>query len=116
MTLIADENLHVHIVQALRDKGYEVLSIRELRPSIADIDVLEFARANQGVVMTEDKDFGELAFRDGHHDVGIILLRLSTATVEEKINLLLAAISLGHDLATHMTVISEKQTRLRVLR
>lgn len=77
MQLIANENFPGEAVKALRDTGHDVFWVRTDAPGISDRDVLEIARTENRVVLTFDKDFGELAFRFGLPAAcGILLFRV----------------------------------------
>ena len=78
--IIADENLHQHIIDCLREKGYNVYAIRTEVGGIADTDVVQVAKRFQGILITEDKDFGELVYAHGIADVHIVFLRYDTKT------------------------------------
>ncbi|HEX8521020.1 MAG TPA: DUF5615 family PIN-like protein [Tepidisphaeraceae bacterium] len=58
MRLLADENIHVEIVQQLRALGHDVISALESFPGAPDQHVLQVARAQSRVLITDDKDFG----------------------------------------------------------
>ena len=60
--IVADENIEQYGINLLRLKGYDVLSIREKHPGISDREVVAIDRSNNGILLTEDKDFGELVF------------------------------------------------------
>jgi predicted nuclease of predicted toxin-antitoxin system len=75
MTIVADENIDFVLIKQLRQKKLHILSIREENSGINDIDVLEFAFQNDALLITEDKDFGELAHRLKLPHKGILLLR-----------------------------------------
>jgi predicted nuclease of predicted toxin-antitoxin system len=77
VTFVADESLDRQIVEAVRGLGYEVLSIAESAAGITDDDVLSRANAAQSVLLTADKDFGELLFRQHRAHAGVVLLRLA---------------------------------------
>ena len=66
MIFVADESLVSPIIGAIRGLGYDVMSIAEMSPGISDTAVLAKAQAMGAVLVTADKDFGELAFRQGH--------------------------------------------------
>ena len=76
MKLLADENIDLSVVERLRNAGHEVLAVAEMEPGIPEDVVLERANTEAATLLTEDKDFGELAFRQKlvHH--GVILVRL----------------------------------------
>ncbi len=69
--------------QLLRD-GYDVASVRDLDPRMKDSDILQLAVNEQRIVITMDKDFGELVYREGLSHVGILLFRMEDATGHEK--------------------------------
>ena len=77
MRFLADENFPGPSVRLLRDAGHDVVWIRETSPGLADAAVLACAQEDTRVLLTDDKDFGELAFRIGlPATAGVILCRL----------------------------------------
>ena len=62
MNLLVDESVGKSIVDALRQNGHNVLYIAEFAPSIDDETVLHQANLNRALLLTENKDFGELVF------------------------------------------------------
>jgi predicted nuclease of predicted toxin-antitoxin system len=77
MNLLADESVDRQIVERLRQDGHNVIYVAELEPGISDETVLRRANEQGALLLTADKDFGELTFRQQliHH--GVILFRLS---------------------------------------
>ena len=67
MNLLVDESVGKSIVDALRQNGHNVLYIAEFAPSIDDEVVLHQANLNRALLLTEDKDFGELVFAKDYH-------------------------------------------------
>jgi predicted nuclease of predicted toxin-antitoxin system len=65
MRFLADENFPGDAVAALRTSGHDVLWIRTDAPGITDQDVLARSLEDARVLLTFDKDFGELAWRSG---------------------------------------------------
>jgi predicted nuclease of predicted toxin-antitoxin system len=63
MNLVADEGVDRQIVEQLRQDGHDVAYIAELAPSISDDEVLQQANDRHALLVTADKDFGELVFR-----------------------------------------------------
>lgn len=63
MNLLADENARRQIVEKLRQDGHDVLYIAEVEPSISDEAVFDRANEKAALLITGDKDFGELVFR-----------------------------------------------------
>jgi predicted nuclease of predicted toxin-antitoxin system len=114
MRLLADENLHRVIVAHLRNAGHDVISVSELSPGIPDEEVLGMANSNRCLLLTGDKDFGELAFRQNlvHH--GVLLLRLTGLQTEDKAELVLKVLEThGTELEQAFTVITPTQIRIR---
>lgn len=76
MILVADESVDRPIVERLRQDGHDTTYVAELAPSISDEDVLKEANRRSALLLTEDKDFGELVYRLGRVHAGIVLVRL----------------------------------------
>jgi len=75
-TFLADENVPIEAVEAARQAGHDLAWIKELSPGADDDTVLARSVAESRVLVTFDKDFGEMAFRQGKTATsGIILLR-----------------------------------------
>src|SRR5690242_12920851 len=76
MRLLANENFPRAAVEALRADGHDVAWIRTDAPGISDDAVLDLARGEGRVLLTFDKDFGELVLKRGARaSHGIILFR-----------------------------------------
>jgi predicted nuclease of predicted toxin-antitoxin system len=72
---LADESCDFGVVTALRAAGHDVSAICEIRPGAEDAYVLALARSEARLLLTEDKDFGVLAYAAGHKTAGVILIR-----------------------------------------
>lgn len=73
---LANENVPGEVVEAVRQSGYDVGWIAESSPGVDDDVVLGTALAEGRVLLTFDKDFGEMAFRQGKSATcGVLLLR-----------------------------------------
>ena len=64
--------------------GHDVVSVPALDPRMSDLDILALAEREARLVITMDKDFGELVFRDARGHAGVILLRLTDATGQQR--------------------------------
>ena len=87
MKLLANDSVDFGIVIRLRNEGFEVVSIAELNSGISDVDVLKIATERKLLLITEDKDFGELPHRLKHNHFGVLLIRLSEMKRKERIEL-----------------------------
>ena len=75
MRFLADESCDAAIVGALRSAGHDVNAIVELSRGATDRVVLERALADRRVLITRDKDSGELVFAAGARASGVLLIR-----------------------------------------
>ena len=75
MRFLADESCDASVVRALRSAGHDVNAIVETSRGATDRVVLDLALAEERVLVTRDKDFGELVFAAGARSSGVILLR-----------------------------------------
>lgn len=75
MRLVADENCDFSVVIDLRLAGYDVVSIAEKMPGADDDAVIDFARSERRLLVTEDKDFGQLVFAAAKQNSGVVLIR-----------------------------------------
>src|SRR6185437_1831363 len=66
MRLLVDVSAGQAVTECLRRLGHEADDVRERDPTMADVDILSWAVAEQRLVVTMDKDFGELVYRSGH--------------------------------------------------
>lgn len=73
--IILDENIDSYWIRLLRSKNYDVLSIAEKYPGITDLEVISVVKKFKGILITEDKDFGELIFAHQISGISIIFLR-----------------------------------------
>lgn len=76
MTFLADEGVDRQIVERLRLDGHQVAYVAEMSPGIMDEVVLMESRISASVLITADKDFGELVFRRRQASTGVLLIRL----------------------------------------
>lgn len=74
MNLLADEGVERQIVEGLRRGGHAVQYIAEMAPGISDDVILAHANSQQALLVTLDKDFGEMVYRQGLVHAGVILL------------------------------------------
>jgi len=76
MRWLADECVDAGVVDRLCDAGHDVLYVAEMAAGESDVRILERAQTDDRLLLTEDKDFGDLVFRSGQAIPGLVLLRL----------------------------------------
>ena len=95
MNFIADEGVEREIVDGLRAQGHEVLYVAEMSPAINDAEVLDLANKASSILITSDKVFGELVFRQQRIHQGVILIRLHGQSSQTKATTLAATRGAG---------------------
>jgi len=75
MRFLADENCDFSIVRALRAGGHDVLAVSEFQQRSVDRELMQMALSEGRILLTEDKDFGWLAFVASVKNPGVILVR-----------------------------------------
>jgi predicted nuclease of predicted toxin-antitoxin system len=114
MKLLANENCPRLVVDALSAAGHDVLWIRTAAPGLSDPDVLARAVAEARVLVTFDKDFGELAFRVGlAATCGVILLRIGLADPVVAASRLVGILGSRSDWPGHFSVVTDHRIRMR---
>jgi predicted nuclease of predicted toxin-antitoxin system len=81
---LVDECTDSQLVDLLRAEGYDVFYVMEAMRGATDDDILRKAYTEQRILLTEDKDFGELVFRLRKPAVGVILLRFNPSEEAQK--------------------------------
>lgn len=117
MKFLADENVEKPIVDMLRNGGHDVLYISEFMKRSIDEQLLERANNESRILLTNDKDFGELVYLQGKNNIGIILMRFVSERSTVKTKFMSHLINNFSDrLIGHFTVISEAKIRIRKLK
>jgi predicted nuclease of predicted toxin-antitoxin system len=113
---LADECVAAPLVAFLRTGGHDVLYIVEAAAGLSDADVITLALRERRLLLTEDKDFGDLVFRRERAVPGVVLMRIAPETPILKATRLTAAIErYGEGLFGRYTVIDEGRFRSRRL-
>jgi predicted nuclease of predicted toxin-antitoxin system len=79
MRFLADENCDFAVVRALRSDGHDVAAVSEFQQRSVDRQLMEMAYNERRILLTEDKDFGWLAFVGRLDNPGVILIRFPAA-------------------------------------
>jgi len=114
--ILANENFPGEAVKALRSGGHDVVWVRTDAPGSKDRAILEWGEAEKRLLLTFDKDFGELAYRlRMPASSGVVLFRISISsptTVAQKVK---AVLESRTDWAGYFSVIEDTQIRMRPL-
>ncbi len=114
LKLLVDVGVGKAVEEWLRDAGHDVLAIRDINPRMPDVDILALAVREQRLVITMDKDFGELVYRSGQPHAGILLLRLEGARSREKVVIIQQIFTrYANRLPSHFSVYQHRRLRIR---
>ncbi len=114
MNLVADESVDQRIIEGLRLAGHKIVSVAEEAGGSADDQVLALAETHGTVLLTADKDFGELVYRQQLAHRGVILLRQAGLSIEARVEAVRAILEAHADeVAGSLTVISPASARIR---
>lgn len=114
ITLLANENFPAPAIRKLRAAGVDVVAVSEAMPAASDKEVLEFARRKQRWVITFDRDYGDLIFREGLlPPPAILFFRQEPYPPDRPADLVLAMLSEPQQATGCMVVISEQNIRRR---
>ena len=115
--VLADENVPRVSVRHLRAAGYDIASIAEIAPGASDSDVLQIARNEQRILVTFDRDFGELIYRKAEPaPSGVVFLRFIPHSPEEAAAVVRDLLSRAEiKLSDRFTVVTRDEVRQRPL-
>lgn len=116
MRFLVDECVDAGLVAHLRSTGHDVVYMAEVAPAANDKDVMLRAQADGRVLVTDDKDFGDLVFRRGRSVPGVVLLRIDPSMHELRGARLDAAITrFGEHLLGRYAIVEAARFRTRPL-
>lgn len=116
MRILANETFPGEAVDALRDRGHDMAWVRMDAPGSTDAEVLARAQAESRLLVTLDKDFGELAFRALHPAAkGIVLFRLSAPSPGRFARAVVAALESRDDWSEYFAVVEDRRIRMTPL-
>lgn len=114
--IVCNENLSERWINLLIENGYEIFSIREHLAGISDTEVTQIAIDKNALILTEDKDFGDIVFAQDIKHVSVVLLRYNQPDYEIVSQFLLAALQEHFKSGEHcFYTITKQQVRRRKL-
>jgi Domain of unknown function (DUF5615) len=116
MRFLANENFPGDAVSELRIAGHDVVWIRADSPGMKDEDILAWSQREDRILLTFDKDFGELAYRAGlPATCGVVLFRMPMPAARSVGRDLTLRMAERDDWAGHFSVIEPGRVRMRTL-
>jgi len=114
MKFLIDESVEKPIVDWLRDQKYDVIYVAESSSGITDEEVIRLANCESRILVTNDKDFGEIIFRQGKIAQGILLIRASNEESSNKLRLVKEVLEKAKNkLEGNFIVVNEVGIRIR---
>jgi predicted nuclease of predicted toxin-antitoxin system len=114
LKIVADESVDKQIVEKLRLKGHDVVYVAELNPGTDDEVVLSYAEKATALLLTADKDFGVLVFRQRLAHSGVLLIRLAGLDADRKAELVVTTFDEhAEELRARFGVLTRSALRLR---
>ena len=114
--LLADEGFNGKFVREIRKNGFKVDWILEDHPGISDREIIELAKKNKQILLTEDKDFGEWVFAHSISGLTIIFLRYNKsneAEILDSLKLILNELTNGNISHNEFITINKNKIRRR---
>ena len=85
LKFLVDVGVGKGIEEYLNEKGYDTKAVRDIDPGMEDEEIIRIAVSEDRMIITMDKDFGELVYHSSIEHSGVLLLRLEDATGTEKL-------------------------------
>lgn len=112
MKFLADVNIEKSIVDELRGLGYDIIWVAEENPQLDDLSIFKISQKENRILLTNDKDFGEIVFRQKLISSGIILFRFKGQYTKDKIKVLRELFISHHDrISGHFVVLTKERFR-----
>lgn len=113
LKFIADVNIEKPLIAFLLGTAYDIKWIPDYNCELTDHELLKMANAEKRILLTNDKDFGELIFLQGKVSSGIVLFRVKGQSVDRKVELLGNLLRDHADkLFKNFVIITEKKVRV----
>lgn len=115
MIILADENIEHVLIDAL-SLHFQVISVYRNYRGISDLEVIKLAQTHQAIILTEDKDFGDLVFVQNQNNISVVLLRYTFTEREEICNVLIQLFKQkSFELIGKFTTVTTQKIRIRNL-
>lgn len=114
MKLLLDENVDARLADVLAGQGHDATAIaRDYPHALDDSAVLQIARNEERLLLTNDRDFGGLVFRQGQGHHGIVFFRLSTTDLPTLTTRLTAVLTAYAEQLDQFLVVTDQRVRVR---
>ena len=112
MRFLVDECTGIKLSKLLKESGFDVIFIGDVIPGVSNGEVLSKAEKEDRILITDDKDFGELVFRLKKPSQGVIHLRTSTTDAYKRFKIILSLLE-NHEVEGKFIVIKDDRIKIR---
>ena len=112
MKFIVDENIPFEVFQILKDKGLDITSVTSEYKRLSDDEILSKAVKEKRVIITFDKDFGKMIFKEKKNSFGVVLLRIRPQSVDYILSQLTKVLDLGINFSISFCVVGNHTLRI----
>lgn len=113
MLFLADESCDFAVVRALRAAGHDVVAVAEISPGAEDSSVADLAVRQRRILLTEDKDFGQLVFASMQATEGVIFIRFPSSARAQLPRVIVDLVGqMGDELAGAFAVVQPGRVRI----
>lgn len=114
LRFLIDVGVGIKVEEWLQEHGFDTNTIRNINIRMADKEILKLAVAEKRVVVTMDKDFGELIYNSKLPHSGVLLLRLEGANSDKKVEIVGNIVKNYADMLTNsFSVFKDGRLRIR---
>ena len=114
LKFLIDECVDIRVARAIKDDGFDVTHVAEVMRGAKDTGILDAASREKRILITNDKDFGELIYLRNLPYYGVVLLRLKSNKPDHIIKILKNIIILfGKKLPHSFSVVTENKIKIR---
>ena len=97
MRFLADESCDFAVVRALRETGHDVAAVRDLSRGAPDDVVIELTVRENRILLTEDKDFGQLVYAYAANPPGVIFIRFPGNARRTLVDAIMRLVAMGEE-------------------
>jgi predicted nuclease of predicted toxin-antitoxin system len=112
LRFLVDESTGKRLNDLLIEQGFDSLFVGDVSAGLSDELVLQKADEEERILVTDDKDFGELIFRIRKPSGGVVLFRTETTDPNLRMKILLSTIK-SHSLQRNFLILTEDKIRIR---
>ena len=117
LRFLVDVGVSKKVEEYLQEQGYDVKAVRAIDTRMSDQAIIRLAASEDRIVVTMDKDFGELVYHSALKHSGVLLLRLEDATGSEKLKVVSNILkNYSHQIKNHFCVYQNNKFRIRRIR